>query len=324
MRLSYSSISTYQTCPLQFKLAQIDKLPTKRTPALDFGESLHKALHFLYGPPTPQPVSLDELLTHLKKVWRNDTFSGPEEEQAYLDHANQILTKYYESNIVGKDYQIPVALEHYFQIDFNGVTVSGRIDRMDKLPGGGYEIIDYKTNRRLPSLSKVQSDLQLSIYHWAVQETWGITPEKLTFHFLIPDESLSTCRSQDEIEQTKETVARIIKDIENEKFEARENPLCPWCDFQTHCPHFKHLHLREASAEATAVGDEQPDIERAIDQYIELKGEEKRIKERLLELQDVIHRYCERHNITKLYSEKGTITVNKGNLIISRPQTPDS
>lgn len=314
MRLSYSAISTYQTCPLQFKLAEIERLPTKRTPALDFGESLHKALQFLYSPPVPQPVSLNELLIHLNKVWRNDTFSSPTEEQAYFDHAKQILTEYYETNIVGKPFQIPLALEHYFQIDFDGVTLSGRIDRMDKLPGGGYEIIDYKTNRRLPTLAQIQSDLQLSIYHWAAQETWGITPEKLTLYFLIPNESLSTCRSQDEIEQTKETVARIIKDIENGKFEARENPLCPWCDFQPHCPYYKHLYMREDTrADAIALAeDEQYDIERTIDEYIELKRDEERIKERRLELQDVILRYCERHNITKLFSEKGTITMNKG------------
>src|SRR6266542_6621774 len=44
IRLSYSSISTYELCPLQYKFRYIDKRPERRTPALGFGESLHEAL----------------------------------------------------------------------------------------------------------------------------------------------------------------------------------------------------------------------------------------------------------------------------------------
>lgn len=310
MRLSYSSISTYQNCPLQYKFIEVDKMPIKRTPALDFGESLHKALQFLYSMPVPPPPSLEEVLTNLKKIWRKGSFSGETEEKAYFEHAKQILATYYKTNIDGKEFQIPVALEHYFQIDFDGLTVSGRIDRMDKLPSGGYEIVDYKTNRRLPSLAQVHKDFQLSIYHWAAQETWGITPEKLTLYFLLPNETISTCRSEDEVEETKAIIKKVSKDIQAGSFEPRENPLCPWCSFQPYCPYYKHLYMREESAkDATQFAqEEQEDIEKTIDEYISLKRQERDLRERLFELQEVIHRYCEQHNLTKLYSEKGVIT----------------
>jgi len=42
IRLSYSSISTFELCPLQYKFRYIDREEGVRTPALGFGESLHE------------------------------------------------------------------------------------------------------------------------------------------------------------------------------------------------------------------------------------------------------------------------------------------
>lgn len=83
----------------------------------------------------------------------------------------------------------PVAVEREFGpesgsppvvVDLGGgrgrVLLCGRVDRVDALPGGGWEVVDYKTGRR-PSLSAKPDDplrggrrVQLAVYGLAAQE----------------------------------------------------------------------------------------------------------------------------------------------------------
>jgi RecB family exonuclease len=326
MKLSFSSISSYQNCPLSYKFSYLDKLPRKRSPQLSFGSSIHTALAYLYNVSLPKPPPLEDVLNHLEKVWERDGYQDETEEKLYLEDAKRILTNFYHTNV--GDFRVPVALEQKFKVKMDGYTLAGIIDKMDKLPGGGYEIIDYKTSRRLPPKSRVDEDLQLSIYHLAAQEVWGIEPEKLTLYFVIPNQKMSTSRTKKDIEGIKEIIQETIEDIQSQKFEARENPLCPWCDFQAHCPLYKHKFLKEAPPDFvpkdSPSGSETPpgvetspreelettdtQIEEVVNEYVGLKNQSRQINERLDELQMMIHGYCESHGLSRLYSDKGIVS----------------
>ena len=53
------------------------------------------------------------------------------------------------------------------------MIVSGSIDRIDRLPSGGIEVIDYKTGR-VSSQKGVDESLQLSIYALACRDALGL------------------------------------------------------------------------------------------------------------------------------------------------------
>src|SRR3990172_8493788 len=156
MKLSFSAISTYKNCPLSYKFMYVERLPTKRTPVLSFGTSLHSALEKFYGVTVPEPPSLEQLLNHLAQTWEKDGYSDDAEEKQYFEHAKQVLTNFYRTNI--SQFQIPAAVEQRFAVELDGHVLRGIIDRLDKLPSGGYEIIDYKTGRSLPPRYRVDSD----------------------------------------------------------------------------------------------------------------------------------------------------------------------
>ena len=185
MRLSYSAISTYELCPAKYRFQYEERLPTTTSPALAFGDSLHRTLHRFHDRPVPVAPSLEELHEMLEGEWVGEGYRDPSEERTYLDHARQVLAGYHRDN--APSFRIPAALEFRFTIEVEGVQISGVIDRMDRIPGGGYEIIDYKTSRRLPPKDRVDRDLQLSVYHLAAREIWGIEPERLTLYFLLPE-----------------------------------------------------------------------------------------------------------------------------------------
>jgi putative RecB family exonuclease len=298
VKLSYSKISTYERCPLAFHLQYEERVPTGRTPALSFGESLHQALHRFHDRPVPVPPSLGELWAILDDVWDPEGYTAESEEAQYRQHARQVLARYYQDNAAS--YRIPAALEYRFRIEIEGVGVSGVIDRMDRMPGGSYEIIDYKTNRRLPAQAQIDGDLQLSLYALAAREVWGIEPERLTLYYLLPGQRMSTARSPAELDEVRRRVARVAERIEAGRFEPRENALCGWCDFQRLCPIFRHKYEREMSP---------PRIGEIVDEWIALKREDRARWRRLEELGAIIKAYAEEHDLRRLYGTDAAVSV---------------
>jgi putative RecB family exonuclease len=296
MRLSYSSIDTYETCPAKFKFAYEDRLPRHPSPALSFGDSLHRALQCFHNRPVPVPPAREELLEMLDAVWVSDGYRDASEERTYREHARQVLVQYHVEN--AERYRIPVALEFRFTIEIEGVQVNGMIDRMDRLPGGGYEIIDYKTNRRLPPLSRVERDLQLSIYHLAAREVWGIDPERLTLYYLLPGQRMTTSRTPEDVDELRARIATVAERIGAGKFEPRENPLCDWCDYQAMCPIFRHRFERED-------GDPTPRMTELVDEWIGLKRRGREVYRRIDELVALINAFCEEHDYRRLYGSDG-------------------
>lgn len=294
MRLSYSSISTYETCPAKFRFQYEERLPTAPSPALSFGDSLHRALHRFHDRPVPVAPGLPELQEMLEAQWVSDGYRGEEEEALYLDHGRQVLTEYHRRN--ADSYTIPAALEFRFSIEVEGVRLTGVIDRMDRLPGGGYEIIDYKTSRRLPPQARVDADLQLSVYHLAARQVWGIDVERLTLYFLLPGQRMSTTRSAADDEELRRRVANVAARIEAGKFEPRQNPLCDWCDFQAICPLFRHA--------AEGGGGERP-MTGVVDEFVALKKEGRRVYRRIDELSGLINAYCDDHGFGRLFGSDG-------------------
>jgi putative RecB family exonuclease len=297
MKLSYSSISTYETCPAKFRFQYEDRIPTAASPALSFGDSLHRALHRFHDRPVPVAPSLHELYEILEGEWVPDGYRDPSEERLYLDHARQVLEQYHRSN--AESFRIPAALEFRFRIEVEGVEVNGVIDRMDRIPGGGYEIIDYKTNRRLPPKAVVDRDLQLSIYYLAAKEIWGIEPERLTMYYLLPDQRVTTFRTPADAEELRRRVATVAERIAAGKFEPRQNPLCDWCDYQRLCPLFRHKYER-------LEGDPAPRMSEVVDEWIDLKRQHFERWRRLDELAGLINAFCEEHGYRRLFGTDGS------------------
>ncbi|MFL5737224.1 MAG: RecB family exonuclease [Actinomycetota bacterium] len=296
MKLSYSSIDTYETCPAKFKFAYEDRLPRRPSPALSFGDSLHRALQLFHNRPVPVPPAREELLEMLEAVWVSDGYRNASEERTYRDHARQVLVQYHLEN--ADQYRIPVALEFRFSIEIEGVQVNGMIDRMDRLPGGGYEIIDYKTNRRLPPLSRIERDLQLSIYHLAAREVWGIDPERLTLYYLLPGQRMTTSRTPADVDDLRSRIATVAERIAAGKFDPRENALCDWCDYQALCPIFRHRYEREE-------GDPAPRMTELVDEWISLKRQGRDVYRRIDELVGLINAFCQEHDYRRLYGSDG-------------------
>jgi RecB family exonuclease len=235
IRLSYSAASAYEKCPLSYRFQYIDRIEIAPSPYLSFGRSLHLALEWLYRRDIPQPPALEDLLSYLDSSWESDGYKDLNQESSFLDHAHNVLTLFYRTNV--DRFSLPEAIEERFEIEMDGYILSGVIDRIDRHEDGSYEIIDYKTNRRLPELNRLREDLQLPIYQMACCENWGISPSKLTFYYLVVNKKYSTKPySQERLFQVRERLSKVAALITAGEFPSTPNRLCSWCSYEDICP----------------------------------------------------------------------------------------
>lgn len=294
MRISYSSIETFRNCPLKYRFQEIDKIRVPKSKEALFGTVLHQTLKFFYGQ-SPIVPTIEQVLSYYRKTWPKEI-----KEKAFWNQGLKMLKDYYLKNSPSNTNIID--LETYFEIPMSIHTLCGKIDRIDKINDQRFEIIDYKTTKRLPAQRAVDNDLQLSIYHLALKDRWPQIPQtKLSLYFLKHGLKLSSKRTQAQIDQTKKHILKIISEIEKSNFRPMPSPLCDWCGYQKYCPMFKHLFLKPKIKN-------QKQIEKIIKEYLSLQSKISQQNKRLAEIKKMINDYCDEKRIERIYGKEAFIT----------------
>ncbi|MCW1949262.1 MAG: PD-(D/E)XK nuclease family protein, partial [Candidatus Shapirobacteria bacterium] len=65
MRLSYSALETFQSCPFKYKLQEIDKIKAPKSKEAVFGSTVHSTLKFIHTPGILSPT-LDQAMEHFQ------------------------------------------------------------------------------------------------------------------------------------------------------------------------------------------------------------------------------------------------------------------
>lgn len=305
MRISYSAMDTYQSCPLKYKFQNIDHIKTPKSKEAVFGSTVHETMKFIHTPGILSPT-LDQAMEHFTNSWNPAVFDSEDEERAAFSQGIRIIQNYYHSNNPA-NFNI-IDLESRFQIEIQDQKeshiVSGIIDRIDRTEDG-YEIIDYKTTKKMPSQEKVDNDLQLSVYLNAFlarypKEIENLDKIKVSLYYLKHGVKLSSTRTLEQLEQSKQLFLDTIKVIEEGNFEPNISPLCDWCGYQNICPMWKHKFKELRKIDTDTVNAE-------IQEYIELKSAITLTKDRLAKLQEDITTYMEQEGVDRVFSDNGVI-----------------
>jgi len=233
--LSYSQFDTFGTCPLKYNYRYMLGVPVPMSHAANFGSSVHETLNEFYKLLKAEngKVSLSDLLNLYEEKWIPYGYESVEHEELRKKQGLEILKAFYEKN--SNPWVIPAFLEHNFNIKVDDFMISGRIDRIDKLSDGTFEVIDYKTGQSKDA-SYLKKDLQLSIYALACRDVFRIPVSKLSLYFLENNEKQSTSRGDPQINEVKDEIRSFILDMQTSKFNPTPGFHCQFCDYRIICP----------------------------------------------------------------------------------------
>jgi DNA helicase II / ATP-dependent DNA helicase PcrA len=235
LSLSASDLSLYLTCPLKYKFARVFGIPQEPTINQRFGILIHNVLErFHKEPPESDEDGLRELTYLFETGWRRTGFGATDDELQFRDRAREALRLYWERERVAEGE--PVWLEKKFDFKVGEHHVRGRVDRVDRLPDGDYELIDYKTGER-KSAAELENDLQLALYRLAAREAWEVEAAIGSYYYVLDADKVPAPTRPDDAERVERTVLQVGEGVLGQDFEPRPSPsVCSWCDYRLICP----------------------------------------------------------------------------------------
>ncbi len=303
---SHSQLSTYEECPLRYKLRYRDRIKRGVEGVEGFlGSRVHDTLQKCYDDMKLAKVnSLSDLLAYYNKIWQQNWHGSivimKEDltQEHYRALGERFITTYYEryspfdSDItMGTEMSLNFALD-----DENKYRMTGYIDRLSRDKGGVYGIHDYKTSAHLPSQEQVDNDRQLGLYQIGIKKKWpDIKNTRLIWHYLAFDRELVSYRTTETISGLVQDTRSLIDEIEAARdFPPRESSLCGWCEYPDLCPLRKHFF----KVEALPVNEylNEPGVV-LVNKYVALRNEETRIKDEIDKVREAILEYARREEV---------------------------
>ncbi len=238
--LSFSQLSAFRNCPLQYKFAFILRIPVFGKPSLSFGKTMHATAQKFFELLLESKLlpTLEELFAIYDREWVDDWYSSQRIKQEYLEQGRSMLKAWHEE--LSRRMPNPKAVERDFtiKIPIRGgfATLRGRIDRIDSTPSGGVELVDYKTGKSKATKGFTGDDKeQLLLYQIAAEEALGEKVEKLTYYYFEDGKSVSFVGTDKEKKELKEEFAEIVERIQQRDFGAKPGWHCKFCDFRDIC-----------------------------------------------------------------------------------------
>ena len=248
---SYSSVSQYLKCPLQYYFERVVNLPRKsKTDALVLGSSIHSALAVYHRKlQASEPVSADEVHKAYLDAWEDQAGDGPlvgsggKSLSDSRDLGISLVDVYLKTPPSGTIVEVespmlsPIANSHGEYLEQPLLVVADLITRQDD---GSLQVNEIKTSGRAYSESEVATSLQPTFYANALYETSGEEPA-VEFTVLVKTKTpkvqkLQAIRNVTDFQRLGDIIGAVSRAIEAESFYPIESPLnCSGCSFYREC-----------------------------------------------------------------------------------------
>jgi DNA helicase-2/ATP-dependent DNA helicase PcrA len=247
-RFSFSQIEAFSKCPRQYQYNFILRVPVLTKNQFIFGHLIHTCLYDFLSPLLDNQGQVDLFGQGKKKIdlsakrirsifadhWRDDGWETKESREEYKKKGQDILSKF-QSKVEEKNPPVVKFLERNFSYNIAGYAFRGVIDRIDQLPDGTVEIIDYKTGGAKEKLTADQKK-QLILYQIVVEELFGLEVSALSYYYLEAGEKVSFIAKAKDKEKLLLDIKTIIEQIKKLDFTPTPSEInCQYCDFNNIC-----------------------------------------------------------------------------------------
>jgi len=247
MSLSPSRVSSFTSCPLQFRFSSIEKLPEPPGVATTKGTIVHRALELLFVRPaaerTPDALATD-MATALDEYRSHPDYVGLRLEGADVDKFDRdchgLIDKYFamEDPTTVRE----IGLELWMEAPVGDLTLRGIIDRLELDADGELVVTDYKTGRAPSGNFEQKSLAGVHFYSFLCEAVFGKRPAKVRLMYLASGETIETVPSAQSVKFITTRTTAVWSAVERActtgDFRPRQSKLCDWCSFQRWCPAF--------------------------------------------------------------------------------------
>ena len=246
---SYSQLSTFKSCPQQYKIIYLDGVRKINESIEAFmGKRVHEVLEWLYSTENrAKPyITFDKLCQTFDNMWlehwHKDIHIADTRKTSdyYYSIGKRCLSNYY--GCYGPTFdQMVEDTEVDLRFTIGDHTFRGIIDRLDHPEPGKWIVHDYKTSKRPKTERQAINDIQLALYQIAVEQNYGQVNEiSLTWHFLRMGSEIKVLHTQEQLEKLRTKLIKMVEKINNcigneNNFLPKESILCHWCYLWEEC-----------------------------------------------------------------------------------------
>jgi putative RecB family exonuclease len=248
---SYSSVSQFLKCPLQFYFERVLKLPRKsKTDALVLGSSLHSALAVYHRKlQFGEMVTAQEIHTAYLEAWKEQAedgqivTSGEKSLSDSRDLGISLVDVYLKDPPTGTILAVetpmlaPIANSQGEYLEKPLLVVADLITRQGN---GTLQVNEIKTSGRAYSESEVATSLQPTFYANALYELTGEEPA-VEFTVLVKTKTpkvqkIQAIRNASDFQRLGDIIEAVGRSMEAKSFYPIESPLnCSGCSFYRQC-----------------------------------------------------------------------------------------
>jgi putative RecB family exonuclease len=245
--LSPSRVSSFTTCPMQFRFSSIERLPEPPGVATTKGTIVHRALELLFVRPAAQRTSSalrSDLATALEEFSTHPDYVGLHLDEAaaaeFAADCDDLVGKYFAMEDPTRVREI--GLELWMEAPVGDLTLRGIIDRLELDDNGDLVVTDYKTGRA-PSGNYEQKSLAgVHFYSFLCEAVFGRRPAKIRLMYLRSGETIETVPSAQSVKFITTRTTAVWSAVERAcvsgDFRPRTSNLCSFCSFKQWCPSF--------------------------------------------------------------------------------------
>jgi RecB family exonuclease len=312
LTFSYSKIKLWDECELKFYAHELLKLKPLSSlssdPKVALGNLVHRYFYEFYKNQIQTnlfksgQISLEDWkaefidewsLLCAKLIFKEDTHPA-----AFLERGILALQNFYAREQL-RGFKLPIYLEQRFTIDLGEFKLSGIIDRIDREDDGSLTVIDYKVADQMQTCEQADTDLQLTMYHLACEQTLTRqSPAKLALYYPLQNEIVYTKRHDLHLQTLLKKVSTIIYKLTSrgEDIDQYQTSHAEWkcnsCGYKTQCPEHRfeqdlRLPLKE-------------EILLKIEEFVALKSQLTELENKTEELKTEIKDYMLANKLKKM------------------------
>ena len=248
--LSPSRAADFKQCPLLYRFRSIDRLDEAPSPAAARGTLVHAVLEELFELPAAERTP-EAAVGLVPGRWQALVEERPELAEMIADDESRTEDSWFAeaAALVERWFTLedpsrlePSRREVKVEVELEGLTLRGIIDRVDVAPTGEVRIVDYKTGRSPSERFEGKALFQMKFYglvHW---RTTGRVPDLLQLVYLRDGQVIRYAPDEADLLALERNVRAVSSAIQQASatgdFRPSPSRLCSWCDFKPLCPAF--------------------------------------------------------------------------------------